>query len=876
MSLNVYIKQAVAREGQDCRVQVIGALRNMREAHGSMSMSDDEDRPRAIQSKISTPSIRAVSYADTKEGVPPRRVATVASINSINSRNAESSPPRSSSSTRTPSHHRSIAPTDGTSLLSRDVKRDSVIAPSIATTESCHSVPASEGRGAARLPTLPTIVVQDDEPAGGPIERSRSPLGTRKEKWPRRQTKSTSPVRMDRHNSFKGIQAPLPTTSADDIDLDDLTSDKLTFSNRGSIMYGGKKMQDLIASRADSKARSQGTTTPIPGEAAKEYPREEPIQGALQTVLPEEDVVQKGASTNGGAAKTGLRTGRRQPSMQMLQAAIQGGRVLSAEEMTLSMNVRSMYAHGTENAAEWVNGAQPMDGLVSGKTTPADKMGDTPTPDAMNGDLSISKVRDRPNSKQSSRHSQTADYRSSYYSKESNELAGGIEDWQDVDSQYVDRYGFIHPDRLASPSASPREAGRGMQRIATSLRVEANHGRGNRKGRGASSTRSTRSVPPKDSKEWAFRKKGPGSIHSTYSTTSRTTNPFRSRTKRMLADASDMLTLPPGLADIDEDEDAGQTASSLKQREWAREEKWQKMAHMVRRKGDGKGGGMHFEFDTTDSKLVERTWKGIPDRWRATAWHSFLSASAKKRKIGVTDEELIGQFHKLQGLSSADDIQIDMDVPRTVNMHIMFRRRYRGGQRLLFRVLHAVSLYFPDIGYVQGMASLAATLLCYFDEENAFVMMVRLWQLRGLEQLFQNGFEGLMTCLNEFETEWLRGGDVANKLEELGITSTAYGTRWYLTLFNMSIPFPAQLRVWDVFMLLGDEPSNTTGAFGGADLDVLHATSAAIVDATREILLDSDFENAMKVLTSFVPIKDEDLLMRVARTEWKVKKKMDK
>ena len=51
----------------------------------------------------------------------------------------------------------------------------------------------------------------------------------------------------------------------------------------------------------------------------------------------------------------------------------------------------------------------------------------------------------------------------------------------------------------------------------------------------------------------------------------------------------------------------------------------------------------------------------------------------------------------------------------------MFRRRYRGGQRLLFRVLHAISIQFPETGYVQGMASLAATLFCYYDEERAFI-----------------------------------------------------------------------------------------------------------------------------------------------------------
>jgi hypothetical protein len=95
-----------------------------------------------------------------------------------------------------------------------------------------------------------------------------------------------------------------------------------------------------------------------------------------------------------------------------------------------------------------------------------------------------------------------------------------------------------------------------------------------------------------------------------------------------------------------------------------------------------------------------------------------------------------------------------------------------------------------------------------------------------------------------------------------------------LTLFNYSLPFPAQLRVWDIFMLMGDASySNDPLSKFSGDLDILHATSAALIDATREILLDSDFENAMKVLTSWVPIKDEDLLMRVAKAEYKMRKK---
>lgn len=77
-------------------------------------------------------------------------------------------------------------------------------------------------------------------------------------------------------------------------------------------------------------------------------------------------------------------------------------------------------------------------------------------------------------------------------------------------------------------------------------------------------------------------------------------------------------------------------------------------------------------------------------------------------------------------------------------------------------------------------------------------------------------------------------------------------------------------------MLLGDDdqPGNSPDSTHfGTTLDVLHATSAALIDGMRDILLESDFENGMKVLTSWIPIKDEDLFMRVAKVEWKVHKR---
>ncbi|KAF3766109.1 hypothetical protein M406DRAFT_88917 [Cryphonectria parasitica EP155] len=321
---------------------------------------------------------------------------------------------------------------------------------------------------------------------------------------------------------------------------------------------------------------------------------------------------------------------------------------------------------------------------------------------------------------------------------------------------------------------------------------------------------------------------------------------------------------------------SAQAIKAAQDREARRTEKWRNMAKMIE--------GVQVEFDTRSPKLIERTWKGIPDRWRSSAWYSFLASSARDAKSEVTDQELIAQFHSLQEVSSSDDVQIDLDVPRTINRHIMFRKRYRGGQRLLFRVLHALSLYFPDTGYVQGMAALAASLLCYYDEERCFVMLVWLWQFRGLKRLYQHGFGGLMIALQDLEKYWLKGKPISQKLNDLGIDPTAYGTRWYLTLFNLSIPFPVQLRVWDVFILLGGCPPTLEPSSGKAKqkeqanepesdmifdgLDIIHATAAALIDIHRDVIIDGDFENVMKGLTSFQEVKDEDKFINLVRAEW--------
>lgn len=341
-------------------------------------------------------------------------------------------------------------------------------------------------------------------------------------------------------------------------------------------------------------------------------------------------------------------------------------------------------------------------------------------------------------------------------------IAGGLEDHDDLEGAVVDRYGFITiprpvssrlgaPTELKSAQFSPR------RRILLQKRDPS----------GLSSPSAGGPLTPS-------RKTSARSLHTTHSARSGTSlRSSRSvirqagnllphnRERKWMDEAGEMLTVAPNLQDIAEEAQVERISEALKRKEWERSEKWRKMARNIRKENQGEG--MEFEFDTKNTKLIERTWKGIPDRWRAAAWWAFMASAAKARPGSATEEEIIEDFHRLQTTSSPDDVQIDLDVPRTISRHIMFRKRYSGGQRLLFRVLHALSIYYPVTGYVQGMASLGATLLCYFDEEKCFVMLVRMWRFRGLDRLYRPGFEGLMTALNEFETLYLNK-DVAKNL----------------------------------------------------------------------------------------------------------------
>lgn len=660
--------------------------------------------PAPLATKVAGRDLHGISYNDVKPGKPPIPITTA---------------PRPSSAQA--NLHPSLRPTtspqpslDGSSAQSIDrdqVKRDSgyTVTTSIGrdsrTTLATDTESVRKSHSIRKSQSLPGFNGSAKQsPSSIRISKRRNDPKTKPQESNDKAPKLPDPTFMN-----KPTELPtLPTIS-----FEDLTKlEQLEFSKRGSLLISGRRASEM--------------STPSPGRALSNGSTNKAVASAISTVL-------------------------RIPQ-----------RALSDDEEALSLKVRSMYDTGMDPDSASAVLRPSMDGRPGIEEEVIEEEPASPGGTLLTADDAL----------QRRISSNTTAGRASFI-REDRELAGGIEDWQDVDAAEVDRYGFIVPQPAVSASTNSLPAPElRLHRVSTALQAASETPRRShsRIGRAPSMTHPARSASGNSHHTKALVR--PVSSQSSY-VNKRSVSRVRSaanrlphnRNRRAMDEAGDMLTLRPGLADLAEQVEGSRNAGAARKKESAREEKWRKMAKAT--KPHGPGGNTRYEFDTKDPKVILRTWKGIPDRWRATAWHSFLTASAKRRKGFVPDEDLMAAFDELVGQSSPDDVQIDIDVPRTINSHIMFRRRYRGGQRLLFRVLHALSLYFPDTGYVQGMAALAATFLCYFDEQMAFVMLVRLWQVRGLDRLYKSGFAGLIQALDEFERAWLAGGVVSAKLVSL-------------------------------------------------------------------------------------------------------------
>ncbi|XP_070763989.1 USP6 N-terminal-like protein [Enoplosus armatus] len=231
-----------------------------------------------------------------------------------------------------------------------------------------------------------------------------------------------------------------------------------------------------------------------------------------------------------------------------------------------------------------------------------------------------------------------------------------------------------------------------------------------------------------------------------------------------------------------------------KQQEIERVEKWLKMVK-------------NWDKYRNSEKLVKRVYKGIPLQLRGQAWALLLGVEKVK-------QDNKGKYEKMkqQACSFSTEIkQIDLDVNRTFRNHIMFMDRFGVKQQALFHVLAAYSVYNTEVSYCQGMSQIAAILLMYLNEEDAFWALSQLLtnSKHAMHGFFIPGFPKLQRFQAHHELILSKMLPKLKKhLDREQMTTGIYSTKWFLQCFIDRTPFTLTLRLWDIYILEGEKTLN--------------------------------------------------------------------
>jgi len=208
------------------------------------------------------------------------------------------------------------------------------------------------------------------------------------------------------------------------------------------------------------------------------------------------------------------------------------------------------------------------------------------------------------------------------------------------------------------------------------------------------------------------------------------------------------------------------------------------------------------EFAAVNPKKYQKMLKkGIPARYRWSVW---------KNHVEIDKFYERGLYERLKGLSSRWEVDIIKDLHRTFPFEPYFysNKYEQVGQKHLFNVLKAISLYLPTVGYAQSMNFLVAFLLIVNggNELEAFWTFISLARDHRflVMGLFERGFP-----LLEFYTfifyEILQAEHplLHDHIKQQNIPDLLWLFKWILTIFLYSFPQKHVVRIWDFIMVRG-------------------------------------------------------------------------
>ncbi|CAG2237768.1 MAP [Mytilus edulis] len=196
-------------------------------------------------------------------------------------------------------------------------------------------------------------------------------------------------------------------------------------------------------------------------------------------------------------------------------------------------------------------------------------------------------------------------------------------------------------------------------------------------------------------------------------------------------------------------------------------------------------------------KLKSMVRLGIPHSLRPQIWMRLSGAQEKKEKSDLSYKDIVKASSNDHLMTSK---QIEKDLLRTMPSNACFCNIHGTGIPRLRRVLRGLAWLYPDIGYCQGTGVIAASLLLFMEEEDAFWMMCSIIEDLLPASYYSHTLIGIQAdqkVLRQILINYLPDLDLV--LKEHDIELSLISLHWFLTLFASVVHMKVLLRIWDMF-----------------------------------------------------------------------------
>ncbi|XP_037702616.1 small G protein signaling modulator 3 isoform X5 [Choloepus didactylus] len=241
-------------------------------------------------------------------------------------------------------------------------------------------------------------------------------------------------------------------------------------------------------------------------------------------------------------------------------------------------------------------------------------------------------------------------------------------------------------------------------------------------------------------------------------------------------------------------------------------------------------------------KLRSLVRAGIPHSMRPQLWMRLSGALQKKRSSELSYREIVKNSSDDETITAK---QIEKDLLRTLPGNACFARAGSIGVARLRRTLRALAWLYPEIGYCQGTGMVAACLLLFLEEEDAFWMMCAIVEDLLPASYFSTSLLGVQTdqrVLRHLIVQYLPRLD--KLLQEHDIELSLITLHWFLTAFASVVHVRLLLRIWDLFFYEGSL--------------VLFQTTLGMLRLKEEELIQSENSASIFNTLSDIPSQMED------------------